>query len=43
MGEMSQLLLVVGYWEVAVALRQVLAVPRAFGSGNSRVCAFPGE
>lgn len=34
------LLLVSGPWAVAVTLRKVEAVPRAFVRGNSRTCAF---
>ena len=35
------MLQVLGSWEVAVTLREVLAVPRAFGNANSRECVFP--
>ena len=42
-GMWHRLLLLSSPWEVAVTLRQVLAVPRVFGSGSSRVCALPGE
>ena len=29
--------------EVVMSLREICKVPRAFGSGSSRVCEFPGE
>ena len=37
-----RLLLVAGPWAVAVILREVEDVPRAFGSTNGGVCAFWG-
>ena len=32
-----------GLWAVVMILRQIYEVLRAFGSGSSRVCEFPGE
>ena len=42
MGSASKWGLVARPWAVAVTLREVGVVPRAFGSDNRRVCAFPG-
>ena len=36
------LLLFAGPWAVAVIIRDLRVVPRAFGSGSGRVCAFQG-
>ena len=30
-------------WEVVMSLRQIYEVHRAFGSGSSKLCEFPGE
>ena len=38
-----RLLLVAVPWAVAVILQELEAVPRAFGSSNGRVHAFPEE
>lgn len=37
------LLLVAGPWAVALTLREVEVVPRAFGRGNGGLYAFLGE
>ena len=42
-GGGGKLLLVAGPWEVAVMVREVGVVPRAFGSGKGRACAFRGR
>ena len=41
-GGGGRLLLVSGPWKVAVTLREVELVPRAFGSGSGWVYAFLG-
>ena len=40
MGRWHSLLLVVGPWDMAVALREIYEIPRAFSSGTSRTCVF---
>lgn len=42
-GEVAQVAPGCRAWEVAVTFRQLYAVPRTFGSGSSRACAFPRE
>lgn len=42
-GGGSRLHLVAGTWEMAVTPWEVGALPEAFNSSNSRVCAFPGR
>ena len=42
-GMWHKLLLFAGTLDMVMSLRQIYEVPRAFGSGSSRVCEFPGE
>ena len=42
-GRLCRLLLVAGPWEVVMSLRQIYAVPGAFGSGSGRFVSSQGS